>query len=268
LKEEIKSKNTLEVEIEEMKESTSEINSILLNLKDYKECEDVEWISSLKENIIHCKKELKQMKYNISQESVEINELKTEINIESIEKDQAFRERNKTIKSDLYSIDSKIEDSNEKIKELTSQRFNKFHENCQRLNDSLTYIFQNLNPSSNCYLSYSEDKNSAFEQGVVIFCKTEGTWKQFSNLSGGQQAIAACALSLSFQFISPCPIFFYDEIDASLDTSNTEKVAKLLKKMDNQFICISLRPTMYELSSTLIGVYVCQNTSRTICKKF
>jgi chromosome segregation ATPase len=251
-----------------LNQSTSEINSILSNLNEFKECEDDEWVSSLKENMIQCKKELKQMKFNISQESVDINELKSEINIESVELDQKFRDRNKTLKADLSLIDSNIEDSNERINELTSQRFKKFHENCQRLNDSLTYIFQNLNPTSNCYLSYSEDQNSAFEQGVVIFCKTEGTWKPFSNLSGGQQAIAACALSLSFQFISPCPIFFYDEIDASLDTSNTEKVAKLLKKMDNQFICISLRPTMYELSSTLIGVYVCQNTSRTICKKF
>lgn len=92
----------------------------------------------------------------------------------------------------------------------------------------------------------------------------------FSKLSGGQQALCACALSLSLQESFPSPIIFYDEIDASLDTHNTEKLAKLLQKACQkcQFVCISLRHQMYEKARKLIGVYTLNGTSRTVAKMF
>ena len=37
-------------------------------------------------------------------------------------------------------------------------------------------------------------------------------------LSGGQQALAALALTLGMRSVFPCPFYFVDEIDASLDT--------------------------------------------------
>eukprot|EP01080_Neovahlkampfia_damariscottae_P003212 gene3212-5528_t len=267
-KDSFKRKLNLECELKSLHEINSELRSELVPLESHKTYFDSHWNSKLHNDQHVIQEELQQIKYNLTQESKQLNDLKDEINIEIIEKDQKLRERIKIINEEFDTIELKIESKNENINCLTTKRYEKFHQNCQKLNDALTYIFQNLNPSSSCYLSYSENKSSAFEEGVVIYCKTDGSWKPFSNLSGGQQAICACALSLSFQFICPCPIFFYDEIDASLDISNTEKVAKLLKTMKNQFICISLRPNMYELSSALIGVYNCENSSRTICKKF
>jgi len=82
--------------------------------------------------------------------------------------------------------------------------------------------------------------------GYFHYCVVRTVPGNLLSMSGGQQALCACALSLSFQRLFPSPIFFYDEIDSSLDTHNTSKWLSCLKSFDSQFICISLRPNMYE----------------------
>ena len=106
-----------------------------------------------------------------------------------------------------------------------------------------------------------------------MICKPDKLeWKAFSKLSGGQQALCACVLSLAMQKTFPSPVFFCDELDASLDTRNIRNVALLLDKTSKtgncQFVCVSLRHQMYEVSPQLIGVYTLDNSSRTIRKSF
>lgn len=43
-------------------------------------------------------------------------------------------------------------------------------------------------------------------------------WRAFAVLSGGQQALATLALCFALQAAFPSPFYFFDEIDASLDT--------------------------------------------------
>jgi chromosome segregation ATPase len=54
-------------------------------------------------------------------------------------------------------------------------------------------------------------------------------WRGFSTLSGGQQALAALALSFSLQAVFPSPFYFFDEIDGSLDTKNARLIADHIK---------------------------------------
>jgi chromosome segregation ATPase len=54
-------------------------------------------------------------------------------------------------------------------------------------------------------------------------------WCSFNSLSGGQQALAALALSFSLQLQFPSPFYFFDEIDAALDTKTAQLVASYIK---------------------------------------
>lgn len=57
-----------------------------------------------------------------------------------------------------------------------------------------------------------------------------------------------------------------DEIDAALDYKNVSIVADYIKKRTKnaQFIIISLRNNMFELSNKLIGIYKLDNRTRVL----
>ena len=59
-------------------------------------------------------------------------------------------------------------------------------------------------------------------------------------------------------------MYFMDEIDAALDFRNVSIVANYIKDRTKnaQFIIISLRNDMFELSHRLIGIYKTSNQTR------
>jgi chromosome segregation protein len=68
-------------------------------------------------------------------------------------------------------------------------------------------------------------------------------WRPFSTLSGGQQALAALALSFALQAAFPSPFYFFDEIDCALDTLNATRVAEYIsRQQDAQYIVVSHKP--------------------------
>ncbi|EEB87218.1 hypothetical protein MPER_15523, partial [Moniliophthora perniciosa FA553] len=64
----------------------------------------------------------------------------------------------------------------------------------------------------------------------------------------------------------PTPLYFMDEIDAALDFRNVSIVANYIKDRTKnaQFIIISLRNDMFELSHRLIGIYKTANVTQSI----
>jgi hypothetical protein len=64
--------------------------------------------------------------------------------------------------------------------------------------------------------------------------------------------------------MQPTPLYFMDEIDAALDFRNVSIVANYIKDRTKnaQFIIISLRNDMFELSHRLIGIYKTSNTTK------
>ena len=62
----------------------------------------------------------------------------------------------------------------------------------------------------------------------------------------------------------PTPLYFMDEIDAALDFRNVSIVANYIKDRTKnaQFIIISLRNDMFELSHRLIGIYKTSNQTK------
>ena len=67
-----------------------------------------------------------------------------------------------------------------------------------------------------------------------MFCKEtliSPAWKPVELLSGGQQALAALALTLGMSAVYPCPFYCVDEIDAALDTRAVAAVARVVERL-------------------------------------
>ena len=74
------------------------------------------------------------------------------------------------------------------------------------------------------------------------------SWKNISNLSGGEKTLSSLALVFALHFYKPTPLYVMDEIDAALDFKNVSIVANYIRERTKnaQFIIISLRYTTKE----------------------
>ena len=111
----------------------------------------------------------------------------------------------------------------------------------------------------------SLDANS-IEDGVQMFCKEtliSPAWKPVELLSGGQQALAALALTLGMSAVYPCPFYCVDEIDAALDTRAVAAVARVVERLSSSSCCNSICTA---LAATASECSVANDASTTECK--
>ncbi len=75
-------------------------------------------------------------------------------------------------------------------------------------------------------------------------------------LSGGERALTAIALICAIISSNPAPFVVLDEVDASLDEANSERLAKILDDLSNktQFIAISHNRATMKRANILYGV--------------
>lgn len=75
-------------------------------------------------------------------------------------------------------------------------------------------------------------------------------------LSGGERALTAIALICAIISANPSPFVFLDEVDAALDESNSERLAKILDDLSNktQFIVITHNRASMRRANILYGV--------------
>ena len=104
------------------------------------------------------------------------------------------------------------------------------------------------------------DSLDPFAEGIVFSVRPpKKSWKNISNLSGGEKTLSSLALVFALHYykvivdnlkrlelmlmFQPTPLYVMDEIDAALDFKNVSIVANYIKERTRnaQFIIISLR---------------------------
>jgi len=75
-------------------------------------------------------------------------------------------------------------------------------------------------------------------------------------LSGGEKSLTALAFVFAIQRYMPSPFYAFDEVDASLDAMNVERIAQMVQKQskDTQFIVVSHKRPMIESANRTLGV--------------
>lgn len=80
--------------------------------------------------------------------------------------------------------------------------------------------------------------------------------QRLESMSGGEKSLTALAFVFAIQRYMPAPFYAFDEVDASLDTMNVERIAQMVQNQakDTQFIVVSHRKPMIESANRTIGV--------------
>lgn len=111
------------------------------------------------------------------------------------------------------------------------------------------------------------DSLDPFSEGIVFSVRPpKKSWKNISNLSGGEKTLSSLSLVFALHHYKPTPLYVMDEIDAALDFKNVSIVANYIKERTKnaQFIIISLRNNMFELADRLVGIYKTENCTKSV----
>lgn len=80
--------------------------------------------------------------------------------------------------------------------------------------------------------------------------------QRLESMSGGEKSLTALAFVFAIQKYMPAPFYALDEVDASLDAMNVERLADLIgsQALNTQFVVVSHRKPMIEAANRTIGV--------------
>ncbi|PPQ96365.1 hypothetical protein CVT26_004967 [Gymnopilus dilepis] len=167
---------------------------------------------------------------------------------------------------DLDKVTAERDAQKAKYDGLTKQRLDEFMSGFNQISLKLKEMYQMITLGGNAELELV-DSMDPFSEGIIFsVMPPKKSWKQISNLSGGEKTLSSLALVFALHHFKPTPLYFMDEIDAALDFRNVSIVANYIKDRTKnaQFIIISLRNDMFELSHRLIGIYKTSNATRSI----
>ncbi|ORZ07016.1 P-loop containing nucleoside triphosphate hydrolase protein [Lobosporangium transversale] len=167
---------------------------------------------------------------------------------------------------DLEEITVRREEAKKAYDELRKRRLDEFMAGFQIISQRLKEMYQMITLGGNAELELV-DSLDPFSEGIIFsVMPPKKSWKNISNLSGGEKTLSSLALVFALHHYKPTPLYVMDEIDAALDFRNVSIVANYIKERTKnaQFVIISLRNNMFELADRLVGIYKTNNKTKSI----
>lgn len=157
----------------------------------------------------------------------------------------------------LEDITNKRNDMRKLLDDIKKRRHNEFKQGFGIITRKLKEMYQMITQGGDAELELV-DSLDPFTEGILFSVRPpRKSWKNISNLSGGEKTLSSLALVFALHYFKPSPLYFMDEIDAALDFKNVSIVGNYIKERTKnaQFIIISLRSNMFELADFLTGIF-------------
>ena len=274
----------IEEKLGKLLKERDEINADLIEIEKQKHIKaaDIERIAEQIESFKARRRELEPQLETATKElvdaGVEINKLEPiEISIEEITSKIQRLEKRMTELGDvnmraLAAYDEVLTRQNElkeQIETLTKERKEilermqgyeqlkkeTFMKTYNHINENFKEVFHMLSEGEGeLVLEIPEDPLSGgLDMKVSIRDKKH---QRLGSLSGGEKSLTALAFVFAIQRYMPSPFYAFDEVDASLDTMNVERIAQMVQNQakDTQFIVVSHRKPMIESANRTLGV--------------
>lgn len=200
--------------------------------------------------------------YDVSEVQYRIEVLEGELksktpNLNVIEEYEKKREVYVDRMKVLEDITNKRNEMRKLYEDVKKRRYTEFMQGFNIITHKLKEMYQMITQGGNADLELV-DSMDPFSEGISFSVRPpRKSWKNISNLSGGEKTLSSLALVFALHYYKPSPLYFMDEIDAALDFKNVSIVANYIKDRTKnaQFIIISLRSNMFELADYLTGIY-------------
>jgi len=182
---------------------------------------------------------------------------------------EEFRKADTEYKSRLGEFEEanqQREKARSELEALRQKRLEEFMDGYSIISMKLKEMYQMITLGGDAELELV-DTLDPFSEGIHFSVRPpKKSWKQITNLSGGEKTLASLSLVFALHHYKPTPLYFMDEIDAALDFRNVSIIANYIKERTKnaQFIIISLRNHMFELADLLVGIYKTHDMSKSV----
>lgn len=199
------------------------------------------------ESVIEILSKIKFLKDKIS---MKLNRRKSLINVYSwLDRYGILFEKKKTIEADRIEIGKVIENLDIKKNQIIINALKK-------ANPSFQAIFNGLVPGSRARIFSTKDKNGLVKGLDLVIFIGNSKKKSLVELSGGQKSLLALSFIFAILTCRPAPFYILDEIDAALDSCNTENIGNIIKNFFelSQFIIISLKGGLVKNANVIFKI--------------
>ena len=167
--------------------------------------------------------ELSDLDKNVLKSEIAILEEKTQnVNIElSVLAEYRRRVEEHTARStDLAEAVGSRDTAKRRCEDLRRLRLEGFMEGFSLISLRLKEMYQMITMGGNAELELV-DSLDPFSEGILFsVMPPKKSWKNISNLSGGEKTLSSLALVFALHHYKPTPLYVMDEIDAALDFRN------------------------------------------------
>ena len=177
------------------------------------------------------------------------------INLTAIEEYEDEKVRKEYMDSQYDDLFAALETLLSTIQKIDRESRKMFLETFEQVNENFQEIFPVLFNGGSAKLELEGEYPD--NAGVRIYARPKGKRiLHIQALSGGEKALTAVALLLSFFKLNPSPICLLDEIDAPLDDENVIRLCENLRKLSEttQLMMITHNKITMEAVDTLIGI--------------
>lgn len=130
--------------------------------------------------------------------------------------------------SDLASAVQQRDAAKKRCDDLRRLRLEGFMEGFSTISLRLKEMYQMITMGGNAELELV-DSLDPFSEGILFsVMPPKKSWKNISNLSGGEKTLSSLALVFALHHYKPTPLYVMDEIDAALDFRNVSYFLLLL----------------------------------------
>ncbi|XP_038218077.1 structural maintenance of chromosomes protein 4 [Zerene cesonia] len=187
-------------------------------------------------------------------------------NLQAIQDYKAKEELYLRRAAELDEITTKRNEMRNLYDQLRKKRTTDFLSGFNTITAKLKEMYQMITLGGDAELELV-DSLDPFTEGIIFSVRPPNkSWKNISNLSGGEKTLSSLALVFALHYYKPTPLYVMDEIDAALDFKNISIVANYIKERTKnaQFIIISLRYNMFEACNRLVGIYKTQDCTKSV----
>ena len=154
------------------------------------------------------------------------------------------------------------------VEEIDKEKKNVFMESFKKVDTNLRKTFSEVaGEGSQAWLEI-ENFEDVFSSGIMLMVQFPGKpARESTALSGGEKTMAGTIFLLALQSLKPSPFYLLDEVDAHLDSQNTDRLSRVLlsRSLDsNQIIMVTLKDSTVSNASLIYGVYPKQGVSQII----
>ena len=177
------------------------------------------------------------------------------VNMKALEDFENVSARQQELHSQIETLSHEREQILERMRGYEDLKKETFLKTYNVINENFKDIFHRLSDGEGTLILENEEK--PFEGGLDIEAQPRDKKKQrLAGMSGGEKALTALSFVFAIQKYMPAPFYAFDEVDASLDGINVEKLAHIVQSQaeTTQFIVVSHRKPMIESANRTIGV--------------